>query len=141
MLMAKVRSVGSRNMLVSSDSVEGASVAPAMPRMARVTISISALLENAARMEASAKGGSPNEQQLAPPDAVAQRAHRHQESRHHETIDVDDPQKLRRRWLQVGSHLRNCQVEHRQVHRIEHAGQRYNAKPDPFAPCRLGFSS
>ena len=67
MLMAKVRSFGSRNILVSRDSVEGASVGPATPRMARVTISISALLENAARIEATPKAAAPNRRSLRRP--------------------------------------------------------------------------
>ena len=45
MPMAKARSCGSRNMLRMSESVDGASVAPARPCSARATISISVLVE------------------------------------------------------------------------------------------------
>jgi hypothetical protein len=49
--IAKVRSRGCRNMFRISDNVEGASVAPAIPSSARATISIGALVENAATTE------------------------------------------------------------------------------------------
>jgi hypothetical protein len=42
-----------------SASVDGINVAPATPRSARVAISISALLENAARVDATAKAAPP----------------------------------------------------------------------------------
>src|ERR1043166_2442089 len=52
-LIAVVRSRGSRNMLRISERVDGAMVAPAMPRSARETISIVAVRENAARIDAA----------------------------------------------------------------------------------------
>src|SRR4029453_4362942 len=55
MLIAVVRSRGWGNMFRISDRVAGATVAPARPRSARVMISIAALLENAARTEATPK--------------------------------------------------------------------------------------
>lgn len=54
-------------MLVSSESVDGANVAPAMPRIARVMISISALVENAARMEAAPNAAAPISSSLRRP--------------------------------------------------------------------------
>jgi hypothetical protein len=57
--MAVVRSCGSRNMLRMRDSVDGARVAPAIPSSARVAISISALVENAAITEATPKAAAP----------------------------------------------------------------------------------
>ena len=49
----------SRNMLLISASVDGISVAPATPSSARAAISISALVEYAARTEASANAVPP----------------------------------------------------------------------------------
>ena len=46
-------------MLRISDSVDGASVAPATPSSARVAISISALVENAASTEATPNAAAP----------------------------------------------------------------------------------
>jgi hypothetical protein len=46
-------------MLRINDSVDGASVAPATPRRARATISISALVEKAANSEAAPKAAAP----------------------------------------------------------------------------------
>ena len=50
---------GSRNMLKMSESVAGASVAPAMPCSARHAISISGLVENAATTETAANAAAP----------------------------------------------------------------------------------
>ena len=63
-------------MLRISDSVDGASVAPATPSSARVAISISALVEKAASTEASAEHGGADQQQPPAADPVAERAHR-----------------------------------------------------------------
>ena len=54
-------------MLRISDSVEGASVAPATPSSARVAISISALVENAASTEAAPKAAAPISSSLRRP--------------------------------------------------------------------------
>lgn len=58
-LIATVRCRGSRNMLRMSESVDGASVAPAIPSTARVAISIAGLVENAASTEAAPKAPAP----------------------------------------------------------------------------------
>ncbi len=57
--IATVRCRSSSNMLRISDSVEGASVAPAMPSSAREMISISGLDENAARIEVAPNAPAP----------------------------------------------------------------------------------
>ena len=57
--MAIDRCFGSWNMWKISDSVDGASVAPAMPSSARVMISISALTENAASTDTAPKAAAP----------------------------------------------------------------------------------
>ncbi len=59
MVTAVVLSFGSRNMLRSSDSVDGASVAAEMPSSARAAISISALLASAVSTEATPKNTAP----------------------------------------------------------------------------------
>src|SRR6266545_363226 len=59
MLMATVRCRGSSNMPRISDSVDGASVAPARPSRARAAISISALVEYAASTEVRPKAVAP----------------------------------------------------------------------------------
>ena len=59
MPIAVVRWRGSSNMLRISASVDGASVAPATPSRARETISISALVENAASTEVAPKAAPP----------------------------------------------------------------------------------
>ena len=57
--IATVRCRGSWNMLRISESVDGARVAPATPSSARVAISISALVENAASTDATPKAAAP----------------------------------------------------------------------------------
>jgi hypothetical protein len=57
--MAKVRWLWSWKRLRMSDNVDGAIVAPASPSSARATISISALVENAARRDATEKKAAP----------------------------------------------------------------------------------
>jgi hypothetical protein len=65
--IAVVRCLGSRNMVKISESVEGATVAPAMPMIARLAMSISALVENAASNDASAKPPAPPSSSLRRP--------------------------------------------------------------------------
>jgi hypothetical protein len=54
-------------MLRMSDSVDGATVAPARPRSARVAMSISALVENAASTEATPNAAAPMKSSLRRP--------------------------------------------------------------------------
>ena len=56
---AKVRCAGSSNMLRISASVDGASVAPAIPSRARAAISCSGVVERAASTEAAPKAAAP----------------------------------------------------------------------------------
>ena len=57
--IANVRSAGSRNMLVMSDSVDGDKVAAETPWSARAAISISALVEKAASTDVRPKAAAP----------------------------------------------------------------------------------
>ena len=57
--MANVRWRGLRNMLRMSDSVDGASVAPAMPSTARAAISMAALVAYAAATDATPNAAAP----------------------------------------------------------------------------------
>ena len=116
-----------------SDSVDGASVAPAMPRRARLTISISALVENAASSDSDAERGGTDEEQLATADPVAERAHRDEEARDHEAVDVDDPEQLGAARLQVLADGRDREVQDREVHDVEQAGQGEHGEADPLA--------
>jgi len=68
-----------------------------------------------------AERGGPDQQQLAPADPVAERAHGDQRSGDEKAVDVDDPEQLRRGRLQVGGEMRHREVQHRQVHRVEQA--------------------
>ena len=72
-------------------------------------------------------------EELAPADAVAERAHRDEEARDQETVDVDDPEQLCACRSQLGTDPRDGEVEHRQVHRIDERGQRQHSEADPFA--------
>ena len=65
--MATARCFGSGNMLKMSDRVDGASVAPAMPSSARLTISISGLVENAARSDKAPNAAAPMSRSLRRP--------------------------------------------------------------------------
>ena len=130
--IAIVRCCGSWNMVKISDRVDGASVAPAMPSSARLAISISGLVENAASSDATPNAAAPIEQQLAPADPVAERAHRDQEARDHEAVDVDDPEQLGAARLEVRADLRHGEVQHGQVHHVEEAARASTAKPGPF---------
>ena len=57
--IANVRCAGSSNMVRISDSVDGASVAPATPSSAREAISVSGVVENAASSEATPNAAAP----------------------------------------------------------------------------------
>ena len=58
--IATVRSVGSWNMKKISANVDGARVAPEMPSAARLTMSISGVVENAANTDVIAKAAAPS---------------------------------------------------------------------------------
>lgn len=59
MLIAVVRSRGSGNMFEMSDKVDGARVAAAIPRSARVAMSIAGVEENAARIDTTPNAAAP----------------------------------------------------------------------------------
>ena len=65
--MATERWRWSLNMVKIRDRVDGASVAPAIPRSPRLTISISALVENAARTDTTPKAAAPMRRSLRRP--------------------------------------------------------------------------
>ena len=65
--IAVERCFESRNIVKISDRVDGAIVAPAMPMTARLAMSISELVENAASSDASANPAAPNRRSLRRP--------------------------------------------------------------------------
>jgi hypothetical protein len=65
--MAIERCRGSWNMVKIRDRVAGASVAPAMPRAARLKMSISGLTERAARIDSAPKAAAPPSRSLRRP--------------------------------------------------------------------------
>jgi hypothetical protein len=82
-------------MLRINDRVEGATVAPASRRA--------------------------DQEQPATADAVAKGAHGDQRPGGHEPVDVDDPQQLGAGGPQVLAQMRNGQVQHGQIHRVQQA--------------------
>src|SRR4029450_1513669 len=108
--IAVVRWRGSANMAKISDSVDGARVAPAIPSSARLAISCPALVDRAASPDPT-------------PEAVAQCPHGDQDPGDHEPVDVGDPQQLGAAQLQVRAQGRHGQVQHRQVHGVQQAGE------------------
>ncbi len=91
MPMANARSCGSRNMLRMSESVDGASVAAGETlQCARDDQHLGAgRVGGEDRGDAERRGA--DEQHLAAPDPVAERAHGDQRAGDHEAVDVDDP--------------------------------------------------
>ena len=79
-----------------------------------------------------AEGRRARHQQAAPADAVAQRAHGHQRAGDQEAVDVEHPQQLGRAGLELLRELRHREVQHRQVHGVDQAGQRQHGEADPF---------
>jgi hypothetical protein len=117
-----------------SDRVDGARVAPAMPSSARLAIQHLGAGRERSQDRHQAEGAGPDEQQPAAADAVAQGAHGDERSGDEEPVDVDDPQQLGAGRLQVGADGGKGQVQHGQVHHIQHTGQRQHGQPDPLAP-------
>ena len=128
---------GSRNMLRISDSVDGATVAPATPSRARVAISIAALVDQAASTEAAPNAAAPISSSRRRPMRSPRRPHGDQRPGDHEPVDVDDPQQLGAAGLQVLAELRDGQVQHGQVHRVQQARNREHGQADPLSPSRL----
>ena len=75
-----------------------------------------------------AEGGGAEQQEPAAADAVAQRAHRHQQAGQDEAVDVEDPQLLGAARLQVGADRRDREVEDGHVHRDQQQRQHQHAR-------------
>jgi hypothetical protein len=84
------------------------------------------------------EGRGADHQQPAAADAVAEGAHGEQRPGDHEPVDVDDPQQLGAAGLQVGADGRDGQLQHRQVHHVQHVGNREHRQPDPRTPPGAG---
>ena len=100
-------------------------------------MSISALRAKAAKKRQDAESGGADEQELSPPDQVAERSHDEQRARSEKAVDIDDPQELGRARIELGAQRGHGEVQDREVHRIDDAGQRDDGKTEPFAACRL----
>ena len=124
-------------MLLISESVDGASVAAARPNSARATISMVALVENAASTDAAPKATAPIIRRRRRPIRSPSVPMVMSAPADHEAVDIDDPQHLGRARPQADVDLRHGEVEDREVHGIEHAGQRDDGEPQPVLAGRL----
>ena len=136
--MAIVRSRGSLNIAKIRLSVEGASVAPAMPEQRAADDEHLGAGAEGGEDRDGAEPGRTDQEQLAAADAVAERAHRDEPAGDHEAVDVDDPQQLGARRLEVGADGRDREVQDREVHHVEQCAQGEDAQADPFAASGLG---
>ena len=130
---ALVRSASAWKRLRISARVDGIRVAPAIPSTARAAMSISADCAYAARRDAALNATAPIEQQPTPADPVAERAHRQEQPGEDEPVDVEDPQLLGRRGLQVLGDERHREEEDGHVHRRDEDRQDQHGQPDPLA--------
>ena len=129
--IANVRSRVWRNMLLIRDRVAGASVAPATPSSrAGHDQHLGAGGERGDHGD-RAEGSGADQQQPAAADPVPERPERDQEPGEEEPVDVGDPQQLGAARLEIAGERRDRQVEHREVHRVEQAGQGDHREPDP----------
>jgi hypothetical protein len=94
-----------------SDSVDRASVAPAIPSSARDAISIAGFVETAAATESAPNGRAAGQQWAPTPHPVTDGTHRDERPGDDERVDVGHPQGLG-------------------------AGRTDNAQPDPLTPAR-----
>ena len=132
------RSFGSSNIAKISDSVDGAIVAPATPRSARLAISIVGRCGERGEDRGAAECRGADEQHPPPPDPVAERAHRDEEAGDHEAVDVEDPEQLHAARPEVAADGGHGQVEDREVHDVEQAREREDGKAEPLAaPARV----
>ncbi len=131
--MATPRCLGSWNMVKMSDSVDGASVAPGDPEERAAQDQHLGARGERGEERQDAEGGGADQEQLPPADPVSERAHRDEETGDHEAVDVDDPQQLGAGRLQVLADGRDRQVQHRQVHDVQQAGEGEDGKADPLA--------
>jgi hypothetical protein len=95
-------------------------------------MSIRALVENAASTDPTPKAAAPISRAAAA-DPVAQGAHGDQRSRDEEPIDVHDPQQLGAAGPEISAEVRQREVQHRQIHRVDQARQRDHGQADPVA--------
>ncbi len=84
------------------------------------------------------EGGGADQEEPAVADAVAERAHRHQQAGQDEGVDVEDPQLLGAAGLQVRADRRDGEVEDGDVHRDEQQGEHQDAESGPFAAAGTG---
>jgi hypothetical protein len=84
----------------------------------------------------SAETHRTDEQEPLAPDAVPDRAHRHEEAGEDEGVDVEHPQLLGRRGAEVGGQLGQGEVEDADVQRQEQGRQGQDAEGDPLSPGR-----
>jgi hypothetical protein len=89
--MARARSRGSVNMLVTIDNVAGRTSAPPTPITTRAPISSPGDPAWADSAEASPKDGQPDRQHPSTPEAVGQRARSEQQTSEHHLVGVDEP--------------------------------------------------
>src|SRR5262249_41149392 len=89
------------------------------------------------RCRARAEDHRAEEEQPAPADPVAEVAHRDQHAGDEEAVDVDDPEQLTAGRVEVGADARQGEVEDREVHGVEDAGQRDGREPYPLAAAGL----
>ena len=82
-----------------------------------------------------------DQEQLAPPEPVAQHAHRHEQTRQHERVGVDDPELLRARRGEVEGDLGQGKAQHRVVDRYQQYRQHQHDKRCPSAPSDAGPAS
>lgn len=73
-----------------------------------------------------------DEQQPPATDAIAEGAGSDQRAGDEKPIDVDDPEQLRAARPEIFTQLRHRQMQHREIHRVQQAGQRDDGEPDPF---------
>ena len=124
----------SRNMLLISARVDGVSVAPAMPSSARAPISISGVVEKAARIDATPNAAAPISSSLRRPIRSPRVPMVIRKPGEHEPVDVRDPQLLGAGGPQVGAQMRQRQEQHADVDRHEQRRQREDGQPKPLAP-------
>jgi hypothetical protein len=129
---AVVRWRGSWNSSRISDSVDGASVAPAAPRRAGGDEHLDARREGGGD-RGRRERRRPDQQQPAAADAVSEGSHGDEQAGGDEAVDVDDPQQLGGGRPQVGADRRHCEVQDGEVHRVDDAGQRQHGEREPLS--------
>ena len=83
------------------------------------------------------KDGGTDQEETPPPDPVSQGAHGDQGRGNQEAVDIENPEQLSAAGLEVGADRRDSQIEDREVHGVEQAGQGDDRQANPLAPPRL----